>query len=269
MQIQTNTTLLTNAVVVTNYVVLTNRVYTTNLFNAAGQFLQPIAPALAGLPGATSAPQGQPSTPAKPAAPAPDPAAIKAAQLKVFQDLILQSLLGASNTLTSAGYFSEGKPRSISMPEGVTSFDRKKGQTLLAAMNGAAQKAAPEVAALAAEMLKKLNPADPSAVIKGAPDSATGLLLSAEGQNISNLTLAIVQRAALEAGVGAAYRSVMFKGGGLLGAVLGTGPTVDTDIHITKGLVAALFQEMAAQESRIRAEPSARKTKTLQDAFPK
>lgn len=34
----------------------------------------------------------------------------------------------------------------------------------------------------------------------------------------------------------------MLKGGGFLGAVLGTGPTVDIDAHITQGLMDALDQ---------------------------
>lgn len=269
MQVVTNTTLLTNAIVVTNYVVVTRISFTTNLFNAAGQLLQPIPPALAGIPGAVAIPQSLPQPPPKPAAPGPDPAAIKADQLKAVRELLVQSLLSASNTLASAGYFADAKPHSVMMPAGVTSFDRKKGQAFLAAMNLAAEKAVPETVAIVAEALKKVSPTDPSAILKGAPDAATALLLSVEGQNISNQTLTIVQRTASDASVGAAYRGVMIKGGGLLGAVLGTGPAVDTDVHITKGLVAALFHEMTTQETKIRTDPAARKTKILQDAFPK
>ncbi len=269
MKVLTNVTRITNAVIVTNYVVVTNLTFTTNLFNAAGQLLRPVPAALAGIPGAVPIPQTSPPAPAKPVAPAPDPAAIKDGQLKVVRELLTQSLLGASNVLASPGYFADSKPHSIAMPEGVTSFDRKKSQTFLTAMNDAAKRAAPETATLFSQAIKQLNAADPAAILKGGPTAATKLLRETDLARLHEQALTIVHRAAVDANVDAAYRSVMLKGGGLLGAVLGAGPAVDTDTHIAKGLLKALFNEMEVQESRIRSDPAERKTKALQDAFTK
>ncbi len=266
MQVITNDFRVTNAVVVTNFVIVTNYSYTTNLFNSSGQLLQPIAPTLAGVPGAVPIAQ-IPTQPPKPAALAQNPAALKAAQAKTVKELLTQSATAASQVLGSAGSFSDGKPRSILMPEGVTSFDRKKGQILLAAMNSAAEKAIPEAMTALTESAQRVAPPDPASLLKGSRDAATTYLLKTEGQELSNRILAVVRRTASETGVRDAYRNVMLRGGGLLGTVLGTAPAVDTDAHITRGVVAAVFSELAAQEAKIRTDPAARKTKALEDAF--
>ena len=263
MQIVTNFTRLTNVVVVTNYVVLTNVSYTTNLYNAQGQLLLPVKPAAPPIPGLIPIPPAA----AMPAG--PDPAAVKASQMTAVGELLLQSVWGASNKVCAADSFSGNAPRAIRMPEGVTSFDRKKGQAFLTAMNTAATKAAPEAVKLVAQAVAGLKPSDPAAILKGENDAATAFLLNTAGEDLTNRILAVVQRAAAEAKVQDAYRSVMLKGGGLLGAVLGTGPAVDTDAHITKGLIAAIFQEVAGQEKVIRADPAARKSKALQEALKK
>ena len=274
MQVLTNLTRVTNAVVVTNYVVVTNVAYVTNLYNAAGQLLQPVDPAKPPIPGLVPIPQetlaAAPAAPTPPPAPKPappDPAVVKAGQVAVVRELLTQSLSSASNTVAVAESFGAGRAHAIQMPEGITSFDRKKGQNLLTTMNAAAEKAAPAAFGKVQAAIGRLDVPDPAALLKGGKDAATLALQTAEGVALSAQVYILVQQAASDAGVGEAYRSVMFKGGGLLGAVLGTSSAVDIDAHITKGLMEAIFSELAAKEALIRADPAARKTKPLQDAF--
>lgn len=261
MSVVTNATLKTNVVIVTNYVVVTNLTYTTNLYNAQGQLLQPVPtrtiPGLIPIPGATATTA------------APDPAVIQATQTQAVKDLLGSGVLAASNTLCKAGSFNSNAANTIQIPEGVTVFDRKKGQTLLAAMNTAAEKAAPEALAVVQQKVNQLKPENPAQLLQGSADAATSHLSSTEGQNLTQQILPIVQRAASAAGVDQAYQNVMLKGGGLFGAVLGTTKEVDINAHITRGLMRAVFEHMTAQEKLIRTDPAARKTKALQDAFKK
>lgn len=250
MQIVTNYARATNIVVVTNRVVVTNAVFTTNYYNAQGQLLQPAAPA--------------PAVPAK-----PDPAVVRATQTQAIREALAQGVTAASNKLAAAGSFVEGAAVVIQIPAGVTVLDRKRGETLFNAMNTAAKQAVPETAALFQKTIAALQPADPAPVVQGENDAAVRALVIAEGQNLANQILEIVRRTAATAKVNEAYQSAMLRGGGLLGAVLGGGPTVDINAHITQGLLDLMVKEIAAEEQRIRTDPAARKTKAVQEAFKK
>jgi hypothetical protein len=259
MSITTNATRVTNVVIVTNYVVVTNLTYTTNLYNAQGQLLMPIQPASAPVLTVANAETAN----------LPDAAVVRSNRVQAVRDLLRRSLTVMSNALVPEGAFSGNANYQILMPEGVTSFDRKKSQALTTAMNTAAEKAIPGACAVLQKSIAQLNPRDPSTVLQTGPDGATKYLLSADGQNVVNQILAIVQGTAADAHVSEAYNAVLLRGGGLLGAVLGTAPSVDMNEHITRGLTQVLFLALSSQENAVRTDPSARKTKALQDAFPK
>ena len=268
MQIITNRTLQTNVVIVTNLVVTTNWAVTTNYYNAQGQLLQPVQPQPPPIPGLIPIPQSPAVTaPAPP--PAPDPAVVKSNQVLALRELLGQSLIAISNKICAPGSFAGHATQQIQLPQGVTSFDRKKGDALVAAMNQAAENAAPESLAIVQKAALQFKPDDPAAVINGEKDAATRQFWNAQGNEITQQVLAVVKRTAAEAKVQSAYNAVMLKGGGLLGAVLGGAPAVDVDSHITTGLLQALVNNLAEQESRIRTDPAARPTKILQDTFKK
>ena len=275
MQIITNYIRTTNVVIVTNYVVTTNIVYKTNLYNAQGVLLQPIDPGTLKIPGLipianTATNTNTTATPAatpKPAA--PDPALVLSNQVQAIRDLYAQGILSATNKLGATNSFTSGSSYYIQIPNGVTSFDRKKTQTFLTAMNTAARQAVPDMMVLLKTKAASIQLTNPASLIGGANDAATKFLLTTEGQNISNALLEIVNRTGSAARLPEAYQSVMLKGGGLLGAVLGTGPVVDVNSHITQYLLEAAFNEILAEENRIRSDAAARKTKALQDAFKK
>lgn len=258
MSIVTNYHLVTNRVIVTNYVVSTNLTFTTNYYNAQGQLMTPLQPAAA-TPVAVAAP--------KPVA--PDPAVVKANQVRAIRELLALSATGASNTVAAPGAFSRTPSLQIRIPEGVTVFDRRKGETLTDAMNKAAENAAPAALALVQKTVAQLNPAEPAPILQGGNDAATRFLLSGEGQKLTDQIMGLVQTSAANARVSEAYNAVMLRGGGLLGAVLGTAPSVDMNAHITKGLVEAIFLNLASEEGRIRTDPTVNKSKILQDALKK
>ena len=261
MQVLTNFVYRTNAVVVTNYVVSTNQVVVTNFYNAQGVFLQPI-------PGNTGTPAAPAAAPAPAPAPAPpDPAVVKAGQLQAIRDLLVQGLMTSSNKVSLAGSFTTNAQQQIQIPQGLTSFDRRKSQSLITAMNLTAEKAAPAAIQLLAKAASQHQVDDPAAILKGGADAATRGFLDAQRQTIDPQLYLLVQQAGADTRLRETYNSVMLKGGGLLGAVLGSGPAVDIEAHVAQGLLQAIVNQLAAQESVIRTDAAARKTPALQQAF--
>lgn len=261
MSIITNYTRITNPVIVTNYVVVTKRTYTTNYFNAHGQQLIP-------LPGSEMPVFA--AAEAKPAAPAaPDPAVVHSNKVQALRNLLTMALTSASNTLAIDGSFTSGTANQIRIPEGVTVFDRKKAQALTTAMNVAAEKAAPAAFSILRNLVAQLNPSDPVEILEENGDAATRYLVSAQGQKAVDEVLGVVQTTAAAARVPEAYNAVMLRGGGLLGAVLGTAPSVDMNSHITRGLMEAIITKVGAQENAIRTDPAVRTSAALKDAFTK
>lgn len=259
MQVVTNYTFKTNAVVVTNYVVVSNAVVTTNFYNAQGQLLLPVSPTKPSIPGLV------PITPTKPAE--PDPAVLKARQVQAVRDLIVQGLQAASNKVSAAGSFTSNAMQQIQIPQGVTSFDRKKSQALLTAMNLTAEKAAPEAMALLRRLAARFTTDDPVAIIKGDKDAATRWFVNANREEIDSQLIAMVRNAGVANRLRESYSSVMLKGGGLLGSVLGSGPAVDIDAHVAQGLLKAIVTQLAEQEALVRRDVGARRTAALREAF--
>ena len=266
MMFVTNVVTVTNRVIVTNYVVSTKDVVTTNFYNAQGVYLQPVQPVAP-----TPAPGLIPITPLAPVVPkapaSPDPKVILAAQQQAVRDLLTQSTAAAGKKLSAAGSFND-PGNQIQIPEGMTVFDRAKAARLLTAMNTAAEKAVPETTQLVQSAIARLALPQPQSLLKGAPeDAAIRLLLTTEGQNLSNQTLAIIKKTGPAAGLPDAYQNAMLKGGGLLGGLLGGGPSVDIDSHVTRGVLAAIVKAITAEEQVVRTTPAARTTTALKDAF--
>ena len=259
----TNLVLRTNAVVVTvtNYVTVTNATVVTNFYNAQGVLLQPVTlpPGLVPIP--------QPQAPPAPAP--PDPAVVKARQQQAIRELLVQGLVESSNKVSVVGSFTTNVSQQIAIPRGLTSFDRRKSAALISAMNLTAEKAAPAVVSLLIQTAGRFQLDDPAAVIKGEADAATRSFLNSQRATLDPQVLALVQQAGTETRLLETYTSVMLKGGGLLGAVLGSAPQVDIEAHVAQGLQQAIANQLLAQESLVRKDAGARKTPALQEAFKK
>lgn len=262
LQVVTNFVLRTNPIVVTNYVVLTNTVVVTNYYNAQGVLLQPVTTP----PGLVPIPPTPPPAPAPAPAP-PDPAVVKAGQLQALRDLLVQGLAASSNKLAAAGSFTVNSQQQIQVPSGLTSFDRKKTAALVNAMNLTAEKAAPGVIGVLTKAAGQFPSDDPAAVIKGSTDAATRGFFETQRTTLDPQVMAVVQQVSADTRLRETYSSVMLKGGGLLGAVLGSGPSVDIEAHVAQGLLQAIANQLAAQEKTIRSDAAARKTPALQQAF--
>ena len=263
MQVVTNKVLLTNYVVVTNMVVSTSLVLATNLYNAQGVLLQPVTPPAPGLIPIPPAPVASNPTPA------PDPAAIKAQQLKGVRELLNQSLANTSNKLSATGSFTANLERQIQIPQGLTSFDRRKSQSLIVAMNQTAEKATPAVIALLSKTVGNSSFEDPASLVQSGPDGASKTFVAVQRGALEPQVLAIIQQAGTDVRLRHTYSSVMIRGGGLLGAVLGAGPTVDIEAHVGQELLNAVGRQMATEEAAIRKDPALRKTPALQEIFKK
>jgi hypothetical protein len=261
MQITTNYNVQTRMIISTNYVATTNAVVVTNFYNAQGQLL-PLVPATPpAIPGLIPIPETKPV--------GSDPAVVKATQQQAVRDLLTRGLLTASNNLCVAGSFTSNTTQQIQIPQGVTVFDRKKNQALLAAINLTAEKAAPGVVALLQKSAAQFQTDDPAVVIKGTSDAATSAFVNANKATWEPQILVLVQQAGTEPRLRETYNSAMLKGGGLLGAVLGSGPSVDIEAHVAKELTQAVLNQVAAQEGTIRSDVNARKTPALREAFAK
>ncbi len=271
MQIITNYTFQTNAVIVTNYVVVTNALVKTNLYNAQGQLLLPVESSKPPIPGLIPIAQAKPEvkTEVKPEVKktAPDPAVVKAQQLQAVRDLLTQGLFASSNKVAAPGSFSSNITQQIQIPTGVTSFDRRKSQALMTAMNLAAEKAAPGAIALLSQTAARFQTDDPAAIVSGNTAAATRSFVATHGQEMQPRLLSLVQQAGLDTNLRDAYSSVMVRGGGLLGSVLGAGPAVDIESHVAQGLWKAITNQWASQEVVIRADPAARGTAALKEVF--
>lgn len=261
MQIVTNKTIEYRPVVVTNFVAVTNAVVVTNFYNAQGILLQPVPPSTPPIPGLIPIPQPAPAQ--------TDPAVVKARQAEAVRDLLTVGLWGTSNQVWVAGGFTSNATQQIQIPQGVTSFDAKMSQRLVTAMNVTAEKAAPATLALLLKSAAQFQSDDPAAILKGTRDAGTRAFLMANKETLLPQVVALVQRAGEEAKLRETYNKAMVKGGGLLGSVLGSGPSVDIDAHVAEGLWQAFATQLAAQETVIRTEPSARKTAALKEAFGK
>jgi len=259
MQYVTNYVFRTNIVIVTNYVVVSNAVVTTNFYNAQGQLLRPVSSFSPPVPGLV------PIVATKPAE--PDPAVVKAQQLQALRDLLVQGIQASSNKVCAAGSFTSNATQQVPIPQGVTSFDRRKSQDLLVAMNRTAEKAAPETVALLLKLAKQFKTDDPQTVVRGDADAATRAFLTANREELDSQLLALVRSAGTELKLRESYNNVMLKGGGLLGAVLGSGPTVDIDAHVAQGLFKAIATHLTEHEALVRRDVSARKTAALREAF--
>lgn len=258
MLVTTNVEIKTNVVIVTNYVRITNLTRITNYYNAAGQLLTPVNP----LP-------ASPAPPAKPPAPSPtpDPAQVKATQVQAIRDLLAQGVMAASNALARPGAFTSNATHQIALPTGVTVFDRKRGEALLQAMNLTAEKAAPEAASLLLKSSSQMALDNPGQVLKGEPEAATRLWLSTQGEALARDLTEIIGRKGQETKLQEAHANVMLRGGGLVGAVLGTQPQGSIEAHVAQGVLRAFAEYLVREEKNVRTNAAARLTPALRQAF--
>jgi hypothetical protein len=177
------------------------------------------------------------------------------------------SLLGATN-----GYL---KDLTVKIPvpaelQRVEKGLREIGQDQLAddfiaAMNRAAEQAAPQAAGVLGDSIKQMTLADAESILKGPKDAATAYFRRTSETNLYTRFFPIVQQATAKVGVTAAYKNMLGKAS-FLTAFLGDN-NLDLDGYVTHKALDGLFVKIADEEKRIRENPVARTTDLLQKVF--
>lgn len=141
----------------------------------------------------------------------------------------------------------------------------KLADEFVAAMNRAAEKAAPEAAAIFADSLSQMTLADAQAILTGPDDAATRYFRQTCEARLHAKFLPIVAKATASAGVTKAYRRLLVAAGPA-SFLLGTEAS-NLDGYVTVKALDGLFKMIAAEESRIRKNPVARNTGILKRVF--
>jgi hypothetical protein len=143
-------------------------------------------------------------------------------------------------------------------------------------MNHAAEQAVPAAASVFADSLKQMSLDNAKAILAGPNDAATQYFQKTTQTNLYARFYPIVQKATAKTGVTSTYKSVCEKanageslggfGSGLVGAVFDK-DSLDIDAYVTNKALDGLFKLIADEELKIRQNPVARTTETLQKVF--
>ena len=164
----------------------------------------------------------------------------------------------------------------IPMPEQLATVEKalrrlkqdKLADEFVTTMNRAAEKAAPEAAAIFADAIKGMTMEDAKAILKGPDDAATQYFKKVSQLKLTEKFLPIVKDATEKTGVTFAYKRLTeHTGSSALGGLLGGGQNVDVDKYVTDKALDGLFKMVAAEEKTIRQNPVARTTDILKKVF--
>ncbi|HKJ76493.1 MAG TPA: DUF4197 domain-containing protein [Gammaproteobacteria bacterium] len=147
---------------------------------------------------------------------------------------------------------------------------RKLGQgryadAFVESMNRAAEKAAPEAAAIFGEAAAGMTVDDAWQLLKGPDDAATRYFREHTEQRLYEAFLPIIREATASAGVTAAYKTALDYAGPYSRFV--DPEKLDLDRHVTREALDGLFVKLAVEEGHIREQPGARSTELLRRVF--
>ena len=143
-------------------------------------------------------------------------------------------------------------------------------------MNHAAEQAVPVAASVFADTLKQMTITDAKAILTGPNDAATRYFEKTTQTNLYTRFYPIVQKATEKTGVTSAYKSIVEKansasslgsfGSSIVGSTFDK-DSLDIDAYVTNKALEGLFKLVADEELKIRQNPVARTTETLQKVF--
>ncbi|MFZ4394686.1 MAG: DUF4197 domain-containing protein [Kiritimatiellia bacterium] len=138
--------------------------------------------------------------------------------------------------------------------------------SFVATMNHAAEKAVVEAAPVFANAVTAMTWQDARGILSGPPDAATQYLRRTGGAQLEQRFLPVVRDATAQTGVTSAYK--VFKSAAPKSVTTFFGAdTFDVDTYVTRKAMDGLFQLVAAEEKRIRANPLAQTSDLLQRVF--
>ena len=132
-------------------------------------------------------------------------------------------------------------------------------------LNRAAERAAPAALSILGDAVKSMSISDGKGILTGPSDAATQYLKRSSHERLRLAFLPVVQKATAEAGVSAAYKSLMGKAGPL--AKLAGAEAQDLDGYVTGKALDGLYLLVADEEKRIREDPKARVSDILRKVF--
>ncbi len=170
------------------------------------------------------------------------------------------------------GFLDDSRVR-IPMPEKLAWIEkslRKIGQDQLAddfisSINGAAEKAVPEAAAVFGDAIKSMSLEDAKGILKGPDDAATQYFRNNSTAALTERILPIVKQATDAAGVTSRYKAMTGKVGGFMSML--NQDTPDLDSYVTNKAMDGLFLMIAEEEKKIRENPLARSSELLKKVF--
>ena len=170
----------------------------------------------------------------------------------------------------------------ILMPEKLRSAEntmRLTGQQRLVddfvgSMNRAAERSVPAAASVFKDAIRQMSIEDAWGILSGPDDAATQLFRRTTQTNLYTRFYPVVQTATAQAGAMAKYKAMMGKlatvytPGGVSGPRnVGQLEAAELDAYVTGRALEGLFQMVADEERRIRADPLARTSDLLQRVF--
>jgi hypothetical protein len=141
---------------------------------------------------------------------------------------------------------------------------RKQVDEFVMSMNRAAERAAPEAAAIFGEAIKEMTFEDAQAILGGGDTAATEYFQEKTSERIYEAFKPIVTSSMEEVGVTSTFTTMMDKYGTL---PLVEKKTVDLDHYVTDKAMAGLFHMVGEEEKKIRTDPAARVTDILKTVF--
>jgi Protein of unknown function (DUF4197) len=179
----------------------------------------------------------------------------------------------AVTTLGKDGGFLDNAKVRIPMPGSLAKVEKglrmlhqdRLADEFVTSMNHAAERAAPEAAAVFRDAIKSMTLEDAKGILTGPDDAATRYFRERTGPELTERMRPIVAAATSKAGVTASYKNMVAKAGGL-GSLLSK-DTTDIDGYVTSKTLDGLFLMLAEEERRIRQNPVARTSELLKKVF--
>ena len=135
----------------------------------------------------------------------------------------------------------------------------------ITSMNRAAERAAPEAAAIFGDAIANMTVEDAMGILNGPQDAATQYFRRVSQGRLGEVMKPIIARATGEAQVTAAYKGLMSQAGFLSSLI--DPESLDLDAYVTRKSLDGLFLKVAEEEKRIRENPAARTTDLLKRVF--
>ena len=184
--------------------------------------------------------------------------------------------IGTENAVKSVsqvdGYFGN-KLIKILMPEKIQQVAdalakagfQKQVDDFILSMNRAAEKAAPEAASIFGDAVKEMSFQDAMGILSGGDTAATDYFKETTSDRIYESFKPIISTSMNDVGVTRAYQEMMGKYTSI--PFMPAATSFDLDHYVTTKAMGGLFEQIAAEETKIRTNPAARVTDLLKQVF--